>query len=223
MERARVEQQVDALAGEQLAPVVLALPGPVGAGSERLFLALGQVGEPVAHRVVDHAATVPGGSFRAPKSSARPASFGASHDEKPHDRRPGRSSALLAARRLRGLRRRRLHRRRRRHHHHVPGRPGRRRPDRADGVGAGARRPGQRRPRCRSTPPRPRTSRPPRSTTPTRTARPLVFLVEEDRGEWLKVLLPDPPQRLDRVRPGGRRRPCPRTPTASTSSWPSTA
>ena len=59
MERPRIEQQVDALAGEQLAPVVLALTRPVGAGSDGLFLALGQVGEPVAHRVVHHAATVP--------------------------------------------------------------------------------------------------------------------------------------------------------------------
>ena len=59
VERPRIEQQVDALAGQQLAPVVLALPRPVGAGSDGLFLALGQVGEPVAHRVVHHAATVP--------------------------------------------------------------------------------------------------------------------------------------------------------------------
>jgi hypothetical protein len=58
VKRPRIEQQVDALASEQLAPVVLALPRLVGAGSDGLFLALGQVGEPVAHRVVHHAATV---------------------------------------------------------------------------------------------------------------------------------------------------------------------
>ena len=66
VERARIEQEVDALAGEQLAPVVLALPRSVGAGSDGLFLALGQVSEPVAHRVVDHAATVPA-LLRAPE------------------------------------------------------------------------------------------------------------------------------------------------------------
>ena len=55
MERAGVEQEVDALAGEQLAPVVLALARHVGAGSEGLFLALLEVGEPLAHRVVGHA------------------------------------------------------------------------------------------------------------------------------------------------------------------------
>src|SRR5690606_1482259 len=56
VERPGVEQQLDALPGEKLAPVVLALARPVGAGSERFLLALHEVGEALAHRVVGHGA-----------------------------------------------------------------------------------------------------------------------------------------------------------------------
>ena len=54
VERAVVEQVLDALAGEHLALGVLALDGPLGAGVERLLLALGQLGQPLAHRVLGH-------------------------------------------------------------------------------------------------------------------------------------------------------------------------
>jgi hypothetical protein len=55
VERTGIEQQVDPLAGQELAAVVLPLARHVGAGSERLFLAFLEVGEPLAHRVVGHA------------------------------------------------------------------------------------------------------------------------------------------------------------------------
>jgi hypothetical protein len=57
-ERPRVEQQVDALTGQQLAPLVLAVAGLVGPRGERFLLALGQVRDALAHRVVDHGAKV---------------------------------------------------------------------------------------------------------------------------------------------------------------------
>ena len=56
VERAVVEQEVDPLAGEHLALGVLALDGSLGTGVERLLLALGQLGQPLAHRVLGHAA-----------------------------------------------------------------------------------------------------------------------------------------------------------------------
>ena len=49
-----VEQVLDPLAGEHLAPVVLALTAPLGAGVERLFLALVELLEPLAQRVFGH-------------------------------------------------------------------------------------------------------------------------------------------------------------------------
>jgi hypothetical protein len=55
VERTGIEQLVDPLAGQELAAVVLPLARHVGAGSEGLFLALLEVGEPLAHRVVGHA------------------------------------------------------------------------------------------------------------------------------------------------------------------------
>jgi hypothetical protein len=54
VERPRVEQQLDALAGQELAPVVLALAGCVRARREGFFLPLGQVGQPLAHAVFGH-------------------------------------------------------------------------------------------------------------------------------------------------------------------------
>ena len=58
VERARVEQVLDALAGEHLALGVLPLDRPLGAGVEGLLLALGQLGQALAHRVLGHAAKV---------------------------------------------------------------------------------------------------------------------------------------------------------------------
>ena len=55
VERALVEQELDALAGEHLALGVLALDRPLRPGVERLLLALGQLGQPLAHRVLGHA------------------------------------------------------------------------------------------------------------------------------------------------------------------------
>ena len=50
-ERARVEQQVDALAGGELAPLVLAPDRRLRAGVQRLFLELGELFEPLGDRV----------------------------------------------------------------------------------------------------------------------------------------------------------------------------
>jgi hypothetical protein len=55
VERTGVEQEVDPLTSQELPAVVLALARHVGARSEGLFLALLEVGEPLAHRVVGHA------------------------------------------------------------------------------------------------------------------------------------------------------------------------
>ena len=54
VERAVVEQEVDPLAGEHLALGVLPLDGPLRPGVQRLLLALGQLGQPLAHRVLGH-------------------------------------------------------------------------------------------------------------------------------------------------------------------------
>ena len=54
VERARVEQVLDPLPGEQLALRVLALDRPLGAGVVRLVLALAQIVELGLHRVVRH-------------------------------------------------------------------------------------------------------------------------------------------------------------------------
>ena len=51
VERARVEQVLDALAGEHLALGVLALDGPRRPGVERLLAPLAQVVDLVLHRV----------------------------------------------------------------------------------------------------------------------------------------------------------------------------
>ena len=48
---AGVEQQVDPLAGGELAPVVLAPDRRLGPGVQRLFLELGELLEPLGHRV----------------------------------------------------------------------------------------------------------------------------------------------------------------------------
>ena len=56
LEAARVEQHVDALAGEQLALLVLALDRSGRAGVERLLSSLVQVAELVGHRVGGHVA-----------------------------------------------------------------------------------------------------------------------------------------------------------------------
>ena len=74
-ERALVEQVVDALAGGQLAALVLALDGPLGPGVKGLFLALGQLLEPLVHgvRVLTHELEATGRPRlqRGPRSSAR--------------------------------------------------------------------------------------------------------------------------------------------------------
>ena len=54
VERALVEQEVDPLAGEHLALGVLALDRLLRPGVQRLLLALGQLGQPLAHRVLGH-------------------------------------------------------------------------------------------------------------------------------------------------------------------------
>ena len=54
VERAGVEEVVDPLAGEHLAPVVLALPRRLRAGVERFFLALVELLEALAQRVFGH-------------------------------------------------------------------------------------------------------------------------------------------------------------------------
>ena len=56
VERALVEQVLDALAGEQLALRVLALDGPLGAGVEGFFLALRQLRESLVHGMFRHGA-----------------------------------------------------------------------------------------------------------------------------------------------------------------------
>ena len=50
-ERARVEQEVEALAGGELAPLVLAADRRLVAGRARLFLQLGELLEPLVDRV----------------------------------------------------------------------------------------------------------------------------------------------------------------------------
>ena len=62
VERARVEQELDALAGEQLALGVLALDRALRPGVERLLLALGQLGQPLAHRLLGHGSQGSGGA-----------------------------------------------------------------------------------------------------------------------------------------------------------------
>ena len=56
VERAGVEQELDALAGQHLALGVLPLDRPLGSGVEGLLLALGQLGQALAHRVLGHGA-----------------------------------------------------------------------------------------------------------------------------------------------------------------------
>jgi hypothetical protein len=63
VERAGVEQELDPLAGEHLALGVLARDRLLGTRMERLLLALGQLGQPLAHRMFGHRAlNVPVGS-----------------------------------------------------------------------------------------------------------------------------------------------------------------
>jgi hypothetical protein len=54
VERPLVEQELDALAGEHLALGVLPLDGLLGPGVTGLFLALRQLGQSLAHRVLGH-------------------------------------------------------------------------------------------------------------------------------------------------------------------------
>ena len=54
VERAGVEEVLDPLAGEHLAPVVLPLSRRLRAGVERLFLALVELLEPLAQRMFGH-------------------------------------------------------------------------------------------------------------------------------------------------------------------------
>src|SRR5439155_13381137 len=64
----------DSLAGGHLAPVVLALDGPLGAGVQGLLLAFGQLLQPLAHGVVSHCLLryrFPGGAPTPPSSEAR--------------------------------------------------------------------------------------------------------------------------------------------------------
>ena len=59
VERARVEQDLDPLAGEQLALGVLALDRPLRAGLQGFFLALGQLLEALVHRVLHRLPNLP--------------------------------------------------------------------------------------------------------------------------------------------------------------------
>ena len=68
VERARVEQVLDALAGEQLALVVLALDRPLGPGVEGFFLALLEILEALAHGVLRHSEVA---RYRAPPAGAQ--------------------------------------------------------------------------------------------------------------------------------------------------------
>ena len=72
VEAARIEHLLDALAGEQLALLVLTLHRPLGAGVEGLVLALGKLGQALSQRVLRHSAPrLPAGSRTGPTGGAR--------------------------------------------------------------------------------------------------------------------------------------------------------
>jgi N-acyl-D-aspartate/D-glutamate deacylase len=95
VERPRVEEEVDPLAGEHLALGVLPLDRALRAGVERLLLALGQLRQPLAHGMLGHEAR----RYRWPRNGRkldRAVKFVATSEERLH-----RMATLLLRRRWR--------------------------------------------------------------------------------------------------------------------------
>jgi hypothetical protein len=97
VERARIEQVVDPLAGKHLALVLLALHRPLGPRLEGLFLALGELVDPLSHRLVHTEREVSGGAPPWSKREVmgrRAAPAGTACGQRPARHRPHESSLV---------------------------------------------------------------------------------------------------------------------------------